>query len=132
MQIMRDTGLRVSDMLALRVSDLNTPTITVTEKKTGKLRAVHLRPTTRRELRVYTAGLPPDAPIINCDRSTLYRSIHDTALRLGMKNVSAHSARKAFARAFCRKHGLEATQRELRHAYLSTTLLYVSDLPNPR
>lgn len=129
MQIMRDTGLRVSDMLALRVSDLNTPTIKVIEQKTKKLRAVHLKPSTRKELLLYVQGRPPTDPIIACDRSTLYRSIHDTALRLGMKRISAHSARKAYAKAFCRKHGLEATRQELRHTYISTTLLYVTDIP---
>lgn len=128
MQIMRDTGLRVSDMLGIRISELENPTIRVIERKTGNHRAVHLRPSTRRELLAYVRGRPPTDRIIRCDRSTLYRSIHDTALALGMERVSAHSARKAYARAFSRKHGVKACQRELGHKYLSTTLLYLHDV----
>lgn len=128
MQIMRDTGLRVSDMLRLTVADLERPSIRVVERKTGKLRVVHLRPSTRRELRRYVQGRPAAAPLIACNRSTLYRSIHDTALRLGMRRISAHSARKAYARAYARKHGAEATRRELRHDSIATTLLYLQDV----
>ena len=69
MQIMRDTGLRVSDMLSLRVSDLDSPTIRVKEQKTGKTRAVHLKPATRRELLQYVQGRPPTDKIIRCNRS---------------------------------------------------------------
>jgi integrase len=129
MQIMRDTGLRVSDMLELRVSDLNKPTIRVVEKKTGKTRVVHLRPATRRELLKYVQGRSQTDHIIRCNRSTLYRSIHSTALQLGMERISAHSARKAYAKAFARKHGLRAAQEELKHDYISTTLIYVHDIP---
>lgn len=38
-----------------------------------------------------------------------------------------HSIRKLYARRYCAAHGLAATQRELQHDYLSTTLLYVLD-----
>ena len=38
-----------------------------------------------------------------------------------------HSIRKLYARQYCRAHGLAATQRELLHDYLSTTMLYVLD-----
>lgn len=127
MQIMRETGLRVSDMLSLKVSDLDKPTIRVIEQKTGKARVVHLRASTRRELKNYVQGRPPNERIIRCNRSSLYRSVHSTAQKLGFDHISAHSARKAYSKAFERKHGLKATQQELRHEYLSTTLLYVHD-----
>lgn len=128
MQVMRETGLRVSDCLGIRISALQNPTIRVIEGKTKKLRAVHLRPATRKELIAFVRGRPPTDYVFKCDRSTLYRSVHDTALALGMERVSAHSARKAFARAYARKHGAKACQHELRHKYISTTLLYLHDV----
>lgn len=128
MQVMRDTGLRVSDCLGIRIFELNKPTIRVIEGKTKKPRVVHLRPSTRRELRHFVQARPPTERIFRCDRSTLYRSVHTTALALGFERISAHSARKAFARAYARRYGIKACQKELRHEYLSTTLLYLHDV----
>lgn len=123
-RICADTGLRISDILAIRSGELDT-TMRVIERKTGKARTVRLRPATLKAAKAYAAHgcdrLIPHAP------STIYRQIRRAASDLGMEHVSMHSIRKLYARQYCRAHGLAATQRELQHDYLSTTMLYVLD-----
>lgn len=123
-RISADTGLRISDILAIRSGEL-APVMLVTERKTGKSRRVRLRPATLKAAKAYAAHgcdhLIPHAP------STIYRQIRRAAAELGMEHVSMHSIRKLYARQYCRAHGLAATQRELQHDYLSTTMLYVLD-----
>ena len=123
-RISADTGLRVSDVLAIRVSDI-APTMRVTERKTGKTRKVRLRPSTLRAATQYAAH--GQDLLIPYDRTTIYRQVKHAADTLGYEHVSMHSIRKLYARQYCRKHGLSATQHELQHDYLSTTLLYVLD-----
>lgn len=123
-RISADTGLRISDVLAIRVSDI-APTMRVRESKTGKERAVKLSADTLDAAISYAKH--GHAMLIPRNRSTIYRQIRHAANTLGMPHVSMHSVRKYYARQYCRKHGLDATQREMQHDYLSTTLLYVLD-----
>lgn len=126
MRLMRQAGLRVSDLLSLKKTDIARKMV-VKERKTGKTRTVYLTAALVRECAIY-ASMHRGLKLFNCDRSTIYRSVHRTALAFGWDNISAHSARKSFARAYCKKHGIEATQRELRHESLSTTLIYLQDM----
>lgn len=123
-RISADTGLRVSDVLGIRCGDL-ARTMAVTERKTGKRRKVTLRPSTLAAAKAYAKH--GGEYLIDCDRSTIYRRIRAAAQQLGYEHVSMHSIRKLYARRYCAAHGLAATQRELQHDYLSTTLLYVLD-----
>lgn len=123
-RISADTGLRISDVLTIRVSDI-APTMRVRESKTGKERAVKLSAATLDAALSYAKH--GHAMLIPRNRSTIYRQIRHAANTLGMPHVSMHSVRKYYARQYCREHGLDATQREMQHDYLSTTLLYVLD-----
>lgn len=122
-RIAADTGLRVSDILALR-GDQIAPTMRVQERKTGKTRTVRLRPATLKAAKAYAKY--SGKYLIDRDRSTLYRQIRAAAA--DMPHVSMHSIRKYYAKRYCAAHGLRATQKELQHDYLSTTLLYVTDM----
>lgn len=117
-----DTGLRISDILALHASDIK-PTMQVMERKTGKRRTVHLRRSTINACRQLRGN--GKAHLLQKDRSTIYRQIKKAAKSLGYDNVSMHSLRKMYARNYCRAHGLAATQQEMQHDYLSTTMLYI-------
>lgn len=125
--ICADTGLRISDILRIKPGDL-APTMRVTESKTGKTRTVHLRKATLDAARRYARY--SGKYLIDSDRSTIYRHVHGMAAELGLKDISMHSIRKYYARRYYRAHGLAQTQRELKHDYLSTTLLYLVDPDN--
>lgn len=125
--ISADTGLRISDILAITPGQL-APSMVITEQKTGKTRTVHLRPSTLKAAKAYSRY--SGTHLIDCDRSTIYRHIRQTAEQLGMSHISMHSIRKYYARRYYRAHGLASTQREMSHNYLSTTLLYLVDPDN--
>lgn len=121
---MADTGLRVSDVLSLRIWQIRR-TMRITEGKTSKTRVVHLSSATLAAARAYAGDRRPGDRLIHTDRSTIYRTISITAQALGMRRVSAHSLRKYYAVKYCKKHGILATQRELQHRDVLTTMLYV-------
>lgn len=123
-RIAAETGLRISDILAIR-SDQVAAQMVVTERKTGKQRKVRLRPDTLKAAKAYAKY--SGRYLIDRNRSTVYRQIRAAAA--DMPHISMHSIRKYYAKKFCAAHGLRATQRELQHDYLSTTLLYVTDIP---
>lgn len=125
-RIMADTGLRVSDVLALRIYQIRR-TMYITEGKTGKRRRVQLSPATLAAAKAYAADRRAGDKLIHADRSTIYRTISITAKALGMEHISAHSLRKYYAQKYCKRHGLEATRRELQHRDIMTTILYTTD-----
>lgn len=125
LQISSDTGLRVSDVLRIEAKDLRGK-MEVTERKTGKTRTVKLKRSTLTDAREY--ALHGGKYLIDCDRSTIYRNIKKACALIGYSNVSMHSARKAYAKGFCKKYGIKRTQEELRHDDITTTLIYVTDI----
>lgn len=127
--IMLQTGYRVGDALSITANDLRSTRLEITEQKTGKLRITHISSKTLGALRKYATahGRIGNNRVITMDESTIYRHITTAAARCGFDNISAHSFRKAFAAEYCSKYGLIATQRELQHDNLATTLLYVYD-----
>ncbi len=125
-QISAETGLRVSDVLGITVGALKRA-MDVLERKTGKVRHVRLSEKTYAAAKALASDRPDDEQLIKRNRSTIYRHIKEAAGSLGLEHVSMHSFRKLFARGFAAKYGLMAAQAELRHKYVSTTLLYVVD-----
>jgi len=123
-RISANTGLRVSDVLRLKAEDWRRK-MTVTERKTGKTRTVQVPESTFKAVRDYIQTNSITGLIFPCDRSTIFRHVQKAAQQLGFEHVSMHSLRKMYAQNYARKHGLEATQEELQHKYISTTLLYV-------
>lgn len=128
-RIAANTGLRVSDVLGLRVGDLKRA-MSVSERKTGKSRTVRLSAGTYKAAKAYAEHmkLQDSDLLIALNRSTVYRHIRKAAKELNYEHVSMHSLRKYFACTFAKKNGVAATQQELRHAYPSTTLLYLVDM----
>ena len=130
-RIMADTGLRISDALALTCAQVIAATggrLVVRETKTGKTRAVRLRPRTLALARAAAAGRPLTQRLVPVHRATIYRAITRAAQALGYERVSAHSFRKLYAQRIYRRAGLEAAQRALAHSSPLTTLTYVADL----
>lgn len=123
--IMADTGLRVSDVLAIRREQL-APSMTIREQKTGKLRVVRLSAATYDETLAYLRTTESEM-VIDCHRSTLWRAIAAAADAYGWSHVSPHSLRKLFAVEYCARYGLAATQKELQHKNVETTLRYLGN-----
>ena len=104
------TGLRISDILALRWNQiLNVDEFTVIEKKTGKQRTLRLNPQLQKHIQECYEQIKPigvKAPILVSQKGTIYtvqainRILKEVKkkYRLKVKNFSCHSLRKTFGR----------------------------------
>ena len=104
------TGLRISDILALRWNQiLSVDEFTLIEKKTGKQRTLRLNPQLRKHIQECYEQIKPigvKAPILVSQKGTIYtvqainRILKDIKkkYRLKVKNFSCHSLRKTFGR----------------------------------
>ena len=104
------TGLRISDILALRWEQiLSTEEFTIIEKKTGKKRVLRLNPQLQQHIReCYEQILPISikSPILVSQKGTVFTIQRINVVlkeikrkyRLKVKNFSCHSLRKTFGR----------------------------------
>ena len=135
------TGLRVSDLLALRTSSVSrTGFISLNEKKTGKLKEIQLCPEVLEEYKYFVRmrGLKPNQYLFYSSnhrrdkpmtRQWVHHVIARTARLIGLDFIGAHSMRKIYACNLYRVTGsLKCVQDALNHKYASTTMIYLRDL----
>lgn len=128
------TGLRVSDVLALKTCDLRQK-MSIKEIKTGKVRKVELDDDVLTELRA-TAGevyVFPHRYDINRPRTrqSVWKDLKRSARALGLggrdgHGIGTHSCRKSYARDMYNKSGgnVKAVQSDFKHADLLCTTIY--------
>lgn len=128
-----DSGLRVSELIALKIEDvdLKTGVVTVRHGKGNKPRSVFLGATARRELVRYLRGrgeVQDNEPLFLSSHRRAYsrRGIDSLLLRLcdlaGIENVSSHDFRRGFTLQSLRnKADVLSIARQLGHS--STTLV---------
>ena len=104
------TGLRISDILALRWNQiLGVDEFTIIEKKTGKQRTLRLNPQLQKHIQECYEHIKPigvKAPILVSQKGTTFtiqainRKLKDikTHYKVKIKNFSCHSLRKTFGR----------------------------------
>ena len=104
------TGLRISDILALRWEQiLSTEEFSIIEKKTGKKRVLRLNPQLQQHIRECYEQIQPigiKAPILVSQKGTVFTIQRINVVlkeikkkyRLKVKNFSCHSLRKTFGR----------------------------------
>ena len=133
-----ETGLRISDILALRVKDVQKNPLTVWEKKTKRHRTVKISENLHKSLLFLTALENKDSYAfksrrnfnVALHRSTVHRQIK-AALKWLKFDASAHSARKLYAQNIYAETGsVEKVQKALHHIKRSTTLTYL-DIDQP-
>ena len=104
------TGLRISDILALRWKQiLHVSEFIITEKKTGKQRTLRLNPQLQRHIAECYEQINPigvNAPILESQKGTIFTIQRINVMlkeikkkyRLHVGNFSCHSLRKTFGR----------------------------------
>lgn len=129
MRVILHTGMRVSDVLALKTADLK-PSGWYTEQKTGKRRRYGLPEPLLSEIKAQ-AGQKWAFPG-RCDqdkhrtRQAVWTDVKraQRAFRLP-ENLGTHSARKIYAVDLMRKYGdIEKVRRALNHDRALTTAIY--------
>lgn len=129
-----NTGLRVSDLLSLRVEDVRgIDFLNLKEQKTGKRRRVDLR-AVRAQIDAYTESAAPDAFLFASrkgdnkpiSRVQAYRILQGAASRAGLEEIGTHTMRKTFGYHFYKRYGdVVALQKLLNHASPTVTLRYI-------
>ena len=137
-------GLRVSEALALDVSDLSLdselPTIRVRSGKGRKARVVPVHPELAAAFRMALSyGNVAEGRLIEAHRSTAWRWVQaavERAERLGAiapgRRVGTHTLRHSYARHLL-MHGVPINylSRWLGHSSIQTTLIYLELVPDP-
>lgn len=128
-----NTGLRISDILQLRVIDIKGSHIVIREKKTGKAKRFYINEQLRNELDNYTKGMNDndylfpsrkgDKPIT---RVQAYRILNAVATKLGLEEVGTHTLRKTFGYFHYKQYKDVAILQDIfNHSSPSVTLRYI-------
>ena len=128
--VMLRTGLRVSDVLTLKVEQLRR-SFWVTEQKTGKRKHVGLPDALIAQIKAAAGGSEwafpsPRDRHKHRTRQAVWKDIDRAAKALRLPvNVGSHSMRKGYAVDLMHKYGsLEKVQRALNHDNPTGTMLY--------
>ncbi|CAM4053500.1 site-specific integrase [Paenibacillus alkaliterrae] len=130
-----NSGLRISDILPLRVCEVKEAThLKVREKKTGNTRRILMTDTLRNEIQKYCLTLGDsdylfpsrngDKPI---SRVQAWNIINAAARDAGIQDsIGTHSMRKTFGYHFYQKHkDLAILQQIFGHSSQSVTIRYI-------
>ena len=113
-----NTGLRISDIRVLKVSDVlnedrtSNTHITITEKKTGKLKKFKINDSLSREFMDYTKNMKMNDYLfysrkgINkpITRVQAYRILNTVARKIGLEEIGTHTLRKTFRLSFLQEN----------------------------
>lgn len=128
MRVCLATGLRLGDVLALRTQQL-APQFYITEAKTGKRRRVNLPGQLLADLRA-NAGeewvFPGAKSGKHRTRQAVWKDLKRAAKALRIdRNLTPHSARKAYAVRLMEKYGeIDRVRRALNHDNEAVTVIY--------
>lgn len=131
-KIAAQTGLRIDDVLSLRIEKLKIR-ITVIEKKTGNKRRVYIGKKLLKEIFKFIGSrkkgfIFPHRLKKDCHRTrqAVFKDIKKQVSNLGIKTqISPHTFRKVYAvKLYKRTKSLATVQRILGHKKMETTLIY--------
>lgn len=129
-----NTGLRISDLLQLKVKDLRGRShIIIKEKKTQKLKRFKINESLKNEINLYTQSMTDDAYLFKSLRGTkpigrvqAWKILNDAAQAVGLTEIGTHTLRKTFGYHFYQKTKDVALLQEIfNHSSPSITLRYI-------
>lgn len=123
-----ETGLRIGDIVNLKVKDVKPDGIHYTASKTKKKGVAQISATMRKRLPKRGKWLFPSPykPDKHLTRQAVWSRIKKAGERAGLdlEGLSPHTMRKAFAVELYRQKGFKAVQEALQHTYASTAEIY--------
>ena len=129
-----NTGLRISDILALDIRDVkNRDFIEIIEKKTGKHKKFPLNDKIKKLIQEYTNGKNPNEPLFKTiyenrmERTYAYRIVNRACKKIGIQErIGTHTMRKTFGYHHYHKFRYVALlQKIFNHYSPSVTLRYI-------
>lgn len=127
-----ETGLRVGDIIKIKLADITPDGLRFVAQKTGKEGSAPLSDGLRQQIAAAaqkgTEWLFPSPrdPRKHLTRQALWKRLKRAADRAGVarRGTSPHSLRKCFAVREYHQHGLTAAREGLQHTDIRTTQLY--------
>lgn len=128
------TGLRIEDILRLKVKNINGNTLEIQQGKTKKYKRIQLNDDLRKSLKAYIKGKNEEEYIIKSRNGSnkplsytqAYRIIKSAIKKARIKgNYGTHSLRKTYAYALYENNDLSIVQGALNHDNQLTTLKYI-------
>ncbi|PEX45038.1 site-specific integrase [Bacillus cereus] len=129
-----NTGLRISDILRLRIRDVEGWSIFIREKKTKKVKEVKMPSELKRAIRAYANGRPKNEFLIKrrngknkpITRSMAYLILNQAAREFGLERIGTHSLRKTYGYHHYKQFkDVVVLQRMLNHTDQKETLRYI-------
>ncbi|WP_346879017.1 site-specific integrase [Clostridium sp. UBA7791] len=129
-----NTGLRISDILNLKVNDVKDHThINIVEKKTGKNKRFLINTYLKKDIDRYIEGMcnndwlfPSRKGDKAISRVQAYRILNNVADKLGVEEVGTHTLRKTFGYWHYQQHKDVAVLQDIfNHSAPSVTLRYI-------
>jgi integrase len=130
-----NTGLRIGDMLKLKVEDVRNQThIILKEQKTGKSKKFFINSVLRNALDKYIANMDDHEYLFQSrnatnhplSRSQAYRILNRAGAKVGLESIGCHSTRKTFGYHHYKQHKDVALLQQLfNHSAPSVTLSYI-------
>ena len=130
-----NTGLRISDMLQIKVEDVRGKThIVLKEQKTSKNKKFLINSNLRRELSDYTAKMADHEYLFqsrigknkSLSRFQAYRIFSEAGRKAGLESIGCHSTRKTFGYHHYKKNkDVALLQKLFNHSSPSITLDYI-------
>lgn len=129
------SGLRISDILLLRVRDVKGKDyIYLREKKTGKEKRFIINDELKRLLKEYTAKrndyeymfLSPEGNNQPISRQQAYNILNEAAEHFGLEAIGTHTLRKTWGyHTYQQTHDIAAIKEILNHSDISITMRYI-------
>lgn len=129
-----NAGLRVSDILPLRVRDVRGEYLEVIEQKTGNVRDIPINDSLRRALDRYIKGKKDNEYLIKSreggnkpiSRWMAYKILREAAEEVGLTRIGTHSMRKTFGyNYYQRTKDIETLCKMLGHSDSEITKRYI-------
>jgi len=129
-----NSGLRISDILPLRVRDAKKLYFDIREKKTRKQKRIQMTSGLKRDLMRYIEGKEDDEYLFKSreglnkpiGRSMAYKILREAADHVGLDGIGTHTLRKTFGYHFYLKYKDVALLQEIfNHSEEKITLRYI-------
>lgn len=131
------TGLRISDILKLRVRDVTGTHISIREKKTRKQKLILITPDLKRELRSYIEGMQPHEYLFKSrqgsnrpiGRSMAYKILQSVSDEFDLSEIGCHTLRKTFGYWHYKQYkDVVMLMNHFNHSTEKVTLRYIGEL----
>ncbi|MDP4549984.1 site-specific integrase [Guptibacillus hwajinpoensis] len=129
-----NTGLRISDLLPLRVRDVRNQThIVIKEKKTGKTKRFPINYSLKELIESYTFDMqdydflfPSHKTDLPIQRGQAYKILNQAASEAGLTEIGTHTMRKTFGYFYYKQtKDVAMLQKIFGHSAPSITLRYI-------